>query len=130
MATSRTAGGLAVTSAPPIAIRPASGRSSPAISRKVVVLPAPVGPRRTTNSPSRTPRSSAPTATVSPNDLRTPVSRTSAMRGLPLEQGGGQGTLAGGIEQDDLVVIEREAHTLADGGGLGIVRTHAQATGL
>ena len=42
-----------VTSRPPITTLPRSGRSSPAISRSVVVLPAPVGPSSTTNSPSR-----------------------------------------------------------------------------
>ena len=53
MATSRAAGG----SARDVGARrsrsaPASGRSRPATSRSVVVLPAPVGPSRTTNSPS------------------------------------------------------------------------------
>src|SRR3954471_3836175 len=126
MATSRAAGGLAVTSAPPMAIRPASGRSSPAIRRRAVVLPAPVGPNSTTNSPSLMPRSRASTATVSPNALRTPARRTSAMSDLPLEQGGRQGTLARGIEQDDLAGIEGQADLLSDRGTLGIRGAHAQ----
>ena len=39
---------------PATAIRPRSGRSSPAIARSVVVLPQPDGPSRHTNSPSAT----------------------------------------------------------------------------
>ena len=45
---------------------PSSGFSSPAISRKVVVLPAPVGPSSTKNSPSRIVRSSSEMAVVRP----------------------------------------------------------------
>src|SRR3954451_17187481 len=126
MATSRAAGGFVVTSASPMAIRPASGRSSPAIRRSVVVLPAPVGPSSTTNSPSLMSRSRASTATVSPNALRTPVRRTSAMGDLTLEQRGGQGALAAGVEQDDLAGIEGEADLLADRGALGVGGAHAQ----
>ena len=39
------------TTSPPMRISPASGRSSPAMQRKVVVLPQPEGPSRTTISP-------------------------------------------------------------------------------
>ena len=66
---SRSAGDSVVASWPPIWIVPASGRSSPAISRSVVVLPAPVGPSSTTNSPSAMCRSRPSTATVSPKAL-------------------------------------------------------------
>ena len=52
------------TSRPPMSIVPPSGRSSPAISRSVVVLPAPVGPSSTTNSPSAMCRSRSSTAAI------------------------------------------------------------------
>ena len=47
-----SAGGSPVTSRPSIKTMPASGRSRPATSRSVVVLPAPLGPSSTMNSPS------------------------------------------------------------------------------
>ena len=50
---------------PANAIVPASGRSSPAMVRKVVVLPAALGPRMTKNSPSATARST-PFSAVTP----------------------------------------------------------------
>src|SRR4051812_42820127 len=130
MATSRAAGGFVVTSASPMAIRPASGRSSPAIRRRVVVLPAPVGPSSTTNSLSLMSRSRASTATVSPNALRIPVRRTSAMGDLRLKQSGGQGALAAGVEQDDLAGIEGEPDLLTDRGTLRIGSANAQPSGL
>ena len=48
---SRSAGTASVTIRPWISTLPLSGRSRPAIRRNVVVLPAPVGPSSTTNSP-------------------------------------------------------------------------------
>jgi hypothetical protein len=51
MAMSRFQGGSPVTSLPPIRISPASGSSSPATQRSVVVLPQPEGPSRQTNCP-------------------------------------------------------------------------------
>ena len=51
-------------SSPPIETVPASGISSPAISRSVVVLPAPVGPSSTKNSPSAMVSVSSSTARV------------------------------------------------------------------
>ena len=46
-----------------------SGFSSPAITRSVVVLPAPDGPSRTKNAPSGMSSCSALSASTSPNDL-------------------------------------------------------------
>src|SRR5258705_662610 len=65
-------------SAPPSVTRPASGRSKPAITRSVVVLPDPDGPRSVKNSPSATVRSTSATATTSPYVFRIPSQRTSA----------------------------------------------------
>ena len=42
---------LPATSRPPIATRPASGRSKPATTRSSVVLPEPLGPSSATSSP-------------------------------------------------------------------------------
>src|SRR4051812_33480420 len=58
-------------------MRPSSGRSKPAISLSVVVLPEPDGPNSVKNSPTGISRSTRSTATTSPYVLRTPWSRTS-----------------------------------------------------
>src|SRR5829696_3203004 len=70
MATCRVFGSASVTSRPPISTRPAVGVSSPATHFNVVVLPAPLGPSRTKNSPSPTSRSSPSRATSFPYSLR------------------------------------------------------------
>src|SRR5882724_5388381 len=62
---------------PASSTRPSSGRSKPAISRRVVVLPEPEGPSRVKNSPAGISRSTRSTATTSPYVLRMPSSRTS-----------------------------------------------------
>src|SRR6476646_6785485 len=56
--------------------RPAAGRSNPAITRSVVVLPEPDGPRSVKNSPAAMSRSTPATATTSPYTRRIPVRRT------------------------------------------------------
>src|SRR5205814_1476768 len=58
--------GRLVISSPPRRTEPRSGRSKPAISRSVVVLPEPDGPSSVKNSPSPTRRSTLSTATTSP----------------------------------------------------------------
>src|SRR6266511_3295157 len=58
-------------------MRPSSGRSKPAMSLSVVVLPEPDGPSRVKNSPAGISRSTRSTATTSPYVLRMPSSRTS-----------------------------------------------------
>src|SRR5438034_2301526 len=63
-------------SAPSSRMRPASGCSKPATSRRVVVLPQPDGPSRQKNSPPGTSRSIPSTATTSPNRLTSPTSWT------------------------------------------------------
>src|SRR4051812_5420299 len=69
-------------SSPPSRIRPASGRSNPAISRSVVVFPEPEGPRSVKNSPSPTRRSTSCTATTAPYVFRIPSTATSASKAL------------------------------------------------
>jgi hypothetical protein len=51
MFTFRLAGGTCVTSPPWSKMRPSSGASKPAIIRRVVVLPHPLGPSIEKNSP-------------------------------------------------------------------------------
>ena len=51
MLTLRSAGPSRVTSRPPIQMLPALGASSPAIMRKVVVLPQPLGPSSVVSVP-------------------------------------------------------------------------------
>src|SRR5829696_6616967 len=75
--TSRSNGGIFVTSRPPSSIRPSSGSSKPAMSRSIVVLPEPDGPRSEKNSPRRTSSSTPSTAATSPNRFTTPMARTS-----------------------------------------------------
>src|SRR5215475_11534602 len=62
-----------VTSAPSRSTRPAVGCSKPAISRSVVVLPQPEGPRSEKNSPLETTRSTSSTA-ISTNRLLREIS--------------------------------------------------------
>src|SRR3989337_2761877 len=67
------------TKRPPISISPLSGRSSPATQRSVVVLPHPLGPSRTQNSPSTTSRLIPCKASTRPcrvlNPFRSPLTR-------------------------------------------------------
>src|SRR5919109_4802827 len=63
---SRSPARLKVTSLPPSKMRPEVGSSSPAIMRKVVVLPQPDGPSRTKNSPFSTTKLESLTAANSP----------------------------------------------------------------
>src|ERR1700716_1229545 len=84
---SRSAGASPVTSRPPIRIEPRSGISSPAIRRNVVVLPAPVGPSRATNSPSPTVSDRTLTACVFLNALETVLISTSAMHASLMQYG-------------------------------------------
>ena len=58
-----------------------SGASKPATRRRQVVLPEPDRPSIEKNSPSRTVRSTASTATTSPHRLVTPSNRTASRSG-------------------------------------------------
>ena len=66
---SRSEARLAVTSSGPRKMRPPVGSSSPAIIRKVVVLPQPEGPSRQKNSPFPTVKSAPRTAAKLPKDF-------------------------------------------------------------
>src|SRR3984885_5108617 len=87
MASSRCRGGSVVTSRPPMLTAPASANSRPAIMRSRVVLPHPLGPRSTKNSPSATVRSTSRTAVTRPRskDLLTPLTTMPAMADPSLE---------------------------------------------
>ena len=50
-------------------IVPALGRSKPAIIRRLVVLPQPLGPRKEMNSPRSTAMSKLRTTVVAPKDF-------------------------------------------------------------
>src|SRR5215831_13122805 len=91
---------------------PRSGRSRPAINRSVVVLPAPVGPSSTTNSPSATASDSARTASIAPNRLLTSTSATSATARLIIKRRL-QGSTGYGVEQAEPVPLQSEPHGLA-----------------
>src|SRR5438105_14758389 len=52
------------TSSPPIAISPSRGRSRPAIERRVVVLPQPLGPSRVKSLPGGTPNATSCAARI------------------------------------------------------------------
>src|SRR5688572_32913272 len=82
MPTPRRLGGMSFTIRSPKRISPASGRSNPAMSRSVVVLPQPEPPTRATSSPGSISSESSSTAVLPPKRLLTP---RSAMRMLPRE---------------------------------------------
>src|SRR5262245_52150114 len=110
---SREPGGACVTSRPSIRIAPASGRSSPATSRSVVVLPAPLGPSRTMNSPSAMASERSETASVVPKRLLTCCSMTSAMAGSFMARDANCRS-ALGIEQRQPFRAEDETDRLSD----------------
>src|ERR1700730_13099501 len=66
-----TCGGTEATTRPRKVISPASGRSSPATRRRVVVLPQPLGPSNVNTSPRRTSSDARSTAGWAPKGLRT-----------------------------------------------------------
>ena len=71
MAMLRFSGVRSFMRCPAMMTSPAVARSSPAIMRRVVVLPQPDGPSRQTTSPAATDRSASRTAMNSPNVLVT-----------------------------------------------------------
>src|SRR5215831_11180058 len=100
MAMSRSFGGTSLTTSPPIRTSPSVMSSRPAIMRRVVDLPQPDGPTRTTNSWSEISRSMPRTASTSSKRLTTLRSFTSAMSSSL-----GTSTLGGaGGEAGDVVV--------------------------
>src|SRR5437867_3857582 len=80
MPTPRLRGGTSLTTRPSKRISPASGRSKPAITRSVVVLPQPEPPTRETSSPWPISRESPSTAVDAPKRFvrRSRLMRTSA----------------------------------------------------
>src|SRR5687768_8279162 len=107
---SRSAGACAVTSIvePLVAsiTPPASGRSSPAMTRSSVVLPAPVGPSTTMNSPSPALKLTSSSAVMRPNRLvrlRTSYAGMRHLRALPRQRGARVGVeppVSGRVEAD------------------------------
>ena len=83
MAMSRSIGGTALTTASSIRMSPEVMASRPAIMRKVVVLPQPEGPTKTTNSLSRMCRSTSFTTWLVSNILLSLRTMTSAMTPIP-----------------------------------------------
>src|SRR5262245_33922524 len=98
---------------PAMEMRPASTCSSPARRRNVVVLPAPVGPSKTTNSPSAMVSDTPETAVTGPKRLLMPCSTTSAM-GDPRHEIASQRALGLAVEDDERAALEAEPHGLAD----------------
>src|ERR1043166_3970318 len=109
---SRAAGGSRVTSWPSIEMAPSSGYSSPATRRSVVVLPAPVGPSRTTNSPSAMLSERSRTASTSPKRLPTCRITISAMTVALIERAARRPP-ARHVEHHQILRIEGEPHRLA-----------------
>src|SRR5688500_833395 len=72
MPTARRRGPTSLTRRPPKRISPASGRSKPAIMRRVVVFPHPEPPTSATSSPGAMSSDSASTATAPPKRLVRP----------------------------------------------------------
>src|SRR5256885_10839345 len=102
-------------------MRPSSGRSKPAISRSVVVLPEPDGPSSVKNSPASISRSTWSTATTSPYVFRRPERRTSNAAEIVAVAGGRSGRVwvANRLLQQvepalEQPVVDRERHQDAD----------------
>ena len=60
-------------------IVPWSGTTKPAIARRSVLFPQPLGPRRSRSSPARTSRSTRSSASMSPNRTTSPRRVTAIM---------------------------------------------------
>ena len=71
MAMPRSAGAVALTRLPSISMSPEVASSRPAMMRSSVDLPQPEGPTKTTNSPSRTSRSTPLMTSVEAKDFLT-----------------------------------------------------------
>src|SRR5664279_3742539 len=107
-----------------MAIVPASGRSSPATKRSSVVLPAPVGPSNTMNSPFGIVKLTSSSAVTAPNRLVTRSMTTSAtgapgadqgahLRGGPRVQVAAQRAARDRVEHDRTIVRETQADRFA-----------------
>src|SRR6476620_6377536 len=96
---------------------PWSGTSRPATRRSVVVLPAPLGPSRTMNSPLAISSERSATALTAPKRLPTPARRSSATERLAAKRERAPARL---VEQRHRGGIEHQADMLAALGlGLG-----------
>src|SRR6266571_3664706 len=121
----RRSDGTRVTSRSPKRTVPPLGVSRPATQRSVVVLPQPDGPRRETNSPSATSRSTWYTATTSPNTLVSCLivsrdnRRPSAGHAIPaFDHRGALSVRLQPVERDDLVeVVHGKGHVPRQVGG-------------
>src|SRR5436190_22545160 len=89
MATSRFSGGRLFITLPATTTSPLETLSSPAMTRRVVVLPQPDGPRRQTTSPAATDRSTSLTAVKEPKRLVTLRSSMVDMSALHGAEGDG-----------------------------------------
>src|SRR6266511_66565 len=76
----RCRGSTPTTFLPRITMVPADGCSKPAMRRRVVVFPEPLGPRSERNSPSKTSSEQSSTALTDENVLETFRSSTTARR--------------------------------------------------
>src|SRR5688572_24858774 len=85
MPTARRRGPTSLTTRPPKRISPASGRSKPAIMRRVVVLPHPEPPTSATSSPGAMSSDSASTASAPPKRLVRPRRLMSTSAGVLLQ---------------------------------------------
>src|SRR5690606_22501113 len=85
------------TSSPPMVTVPWSGPSRPAMHRRRVDLPQPLGPRRTTTSPDRTSKSTPRMAWVEPNRLTRPRTRRISS---PRSRSGAPGTRSVAVAMD------------------------------
>src|SRR5689334_92104 len=121
MATSRSAGESGAASAPSKRTTPDVGSSSPAIVRRSVVLPAPVGPSTTRSSSLATSRSMPPSAVVLPKRF---VSDRSERNGSSMALVSVVAPRAS-IEEVKRREIEREAQRRAD--RVAFVRAHDDA---
>src|ERR671922_1745155 len=111
MAMSRSLGGTSLTTSSPIRISPSETSSSPAIILRVVVLPQPDGPTRTTNSRSAMDRSRPRTASTSSKRFTTLRSVTSA---IAFSTFGSAGRKSG-----DVVVHQKRVNDERRGGAPG-----------
>src|SRR4051794_36499434 len=116
----RTASRSVATSWPATRALPPVGRASVQSMLMVVVLPAPLGPRKPKTSPAATSKLTPRTASRSPNALRSSRTSTAFIRSLYGERGVGGDGIALRVERRELGEGERgdpDAHDARDAAG-------------
>ncbi len=105
-----------VTSRSPTRTSPASGRSSPAIMRSVVVLPQPLGPSRVSIEPLSTSKLTSSTAGTLPKSFRRPATRMVVIGFVPGSRVFALPSYASALQPEPMLPLPLQANFAASAG--------------